>query len=442
MSWSQFKDEVGAKMKECNWKSSDEFASFFTKKYDEAMKRGKDETTGNPVLKGNTSLMEQLMINLGYVGLAAKAPSFYSQYMSIIGQAVVGYWTGCTLQKINIPAIPAPGTILNLQVTSNEVTDPGKFPSTITPPITDVDDFLNNFIMMAKIHHTTIKGNCYTISQYIPPLPPGPAIINWVGFDLTQGKSTAVVEENEQADATDDTPPTEGKAVLEHEKNNGRVVYNKQEDEIQSVPVGDSFYVAPIPEYPESPVVTTISQQNSETDTATNLTISPSSVGGIPVPKPPTLVGQKNGYLDESLLVPVEKNGSTRYGGYYKLEKTAADAFKKWKAQCIKDGFNFTLTSAYRNFEHQQSLGTRPTVAKAGCSPHGYAVAVDVGELYKMVNGSGSPSINSAAKANSKLYHYLAKTGPQFGWYNPLRLADGRGVDECWHWEYWGFYTK
>ena len=434
MSWSQFKDEVGTKMKACSWKSSDEFAAFFTKKYDEAMKRGTDETTGNPVMKGNTELMEQLMVNLGYVGVATKASTFYSQYMNIIGQAVVGYWTGCTLQKINIPVIPATGTILNIQVTANEVTDPGKFPSTLTPPITNDDEFLNNFIMMAKIHHTTIKGNCYTISQYPPPMPMGPAIISWVGYDVTQGKSTAVDDSEEQSDATDDTPPTEGKAVLEHEKNNGRVVYNKQDDEMVAVPGVDSFYSAT----PTSSDTT----QPIETESISKIIVTPTTVGAFAVPKPPTLIGQKNGYLIEDTLVAVEKNGSTRYGGYYKLEKTAAGDFKKWKTQCIKDGFNFTLTSAYRSFEHQQSLGTKSTVAKAGSSPHGYAIAVDIGELYKMVNGSGVPTINTKAKSNSKLYQYLAKTGPQFGWYNPLRLADGNGVDECWHWEYWGFYTK
>jgi len=70
-------------------------------------------------------------------------------------------------------------------------------------------------------------------------------------------------------------------------------------------------------------------------------------------------------------------------------------------------------------------------------------LAIDIGELYRLVNGSGSLSKNATARSNSKLYKYLAKTGPQYGWYNPIRLADGAGsVDECWHWEYWGYYKK
>ncbi len=133
----------------------------------------------------------------------------------------------------------------------------------------------------------------------------------------------------------------------------------------------------------------------------------------------------------------------SRYGGKYLLEKQAAEDFLKWKTQATRDGFYFTITSAYRDLDHQKSLkGGVGTVAKAGSSSHGLALAIDIGELFKLVNGSGNPSINTRAKSNSKLYRYLAKTGPQFGWYNPIRLADGSGVDECWHWEYWGYYKK
>ena len=192
MSWSQFKDEVGDKMKAASWKTADEFAIFFTKKYDEAMKRGKDATTGNPVLKGNTELMQQLIINAGNVALVAKTPAFYNSYLKLLGLAVVGYWTGATLQKTNTPIRPAVGTILNLSVTDNLVTTPGKFGSGYTPPIKEVDIFLDNFIMLAKIHLQTIQGVCYTISQYIPPMPIGPAIINWSVYIVEPGQSNSI----------------------------------------------------------------------------------------------------------------------------------------------------------------------------------------------------------------------------------------------------------
>ena len=194
MSWSQFKDEVGDKMKACSWKTADEFAIFFTKKYDEAMKRGKDNVTGNMVLKGNTELMQQLLINAGNVGLVAKTPAFYNSYLTLLGAAVVGYWTGATLQKINIPILPAVGTIFNIAITDNLVTNPGKFGNGVTPPLTKVDPFLDMFIMLAKLHLLTVQGMCYTLSQYIPPMPMGPAIINWSVYKVDPGKSNSKKE--------------------------------------------------------------------------------------------------------------------------------------------------------------------------------------------------------------------------------------------------------
>ena len=61
MSWKIFAEEVELKMKESNWKSSDEWANYITKKYDACIKRGMDVTTKNPIKKGNTELMYSLL---------------------------------------------------------------------------------------------------------------------------------------------------------------------------------------------------------------------------------------------------------------------------------------------------------------------------------------------------------------------------------------------
>lgn len=448
MSWSQFKDEVGSRMKEANWKSSDEWATFFTKKYDECIKRGKDLSGKNPVLKGNTQLMEQTLINAGKIALAAKTPAFYGSYMNLIGQAVIAYWSTATLQKVSTPLVPAPGCILNLQVTKNQCTNPGKFVGTPTPPIKDVDQFLNAFISAATIHLTTVSGTTDLISQYIPPLPIGPAITTWTGYKVDPPNrrrvAVPVVEEIEPV-VEDDTPIVEHKAVIEHERRNGRVRFNRVED-------------AENPDLIEQPArsfrpvtrVSTPAAEQTPTPIAAPITedvLEPirniGQIGrGLP-PKAPSLMMFKNGGIDTKLLVPIAKGGLSRYGGNYLLEKQAADQFKKWKAQADSDGFYFTITSAYRDAAQQGSLkGGAGTVAKAGSSAHGLALAIDIGELFKLVNGSGNPATNTRAKQNSKLYKYLAKTGPQYGWYNPIRLADGAGVDECWHWEYWGYYKK
>ena len=52
--------------------------------------------------------------------------------------------------------------------------------------------FLDAFIMLAKIHLQTIQGVCYTISQYIPPMPIGPALINWSVYIVEPGKSNSI----------------------------------------------------------------------------------------------------------------------------------------------------------------------------------------------------------------------------------------------------------
>lgn len=463
MSWSQFKDEVGSRMKEANWKTSDEWAKFFTRKYDECIKRGKDLSGKNPVLKGNTDLMEQYLINAGNVALAAKTPVFYSSYMTLLGQAVIGYWTNATLQKVSTPLVPAPGTILNLQVTNNYCTNPGKFVGPPQPPVKDVDNFLNSFISAATLHLTTISGTTELISQYIPPLPIGPAITTWSGYKIegaTNRRQRIIAPvEMEDPPIEDDTPIVEGKAHLDHERRNGRIKFDRVADaenpELIEQPKR-TLYKAPEPIRATPPPPKTTEENIQRTTSAPIMedALEPIKyIGtiGLTAPNPaPGLAIYKNGFIDTKLLVPIANGG--RYNGKYVLEKKAAENFLKWQAQAKTDGFPFTVTSAYRDFEYQNGLNSKSkaanggktvTVASAGKSVHGLALAIDIGELYRLVGGSGSLSKNAAARANSKLYKYLAKTGPSFGWYNPIRLADGAGsVDECWHWEYWGYYKK
>jgi LAS superfamily LD-carboxypeptidase LdcB len=177
---------------------------------------------------------------------------------------------------------------------------------------------------------------------------------------------------------------------------------------------------------------------------------------------PPSAPGfsiYNNGFYPKEKLVPIQKaEGGSGYKGYYVLEPGAAAACIKWMAQAKSDGFGFTITSAYRDFAYQNKLAAgsadkktkkkSAAVASAGNSVHGIALAIDIGELYRAAGGVGAAekngiAINRRVRENSKLYQYLAKTGPSFGWYNPYRLADNAGtVDECWHFEYWGYYKK
>ena len=153
--------------------------------------------------------------------------------------------------------------------------------------------------------------------------------------------------------------------------------------------------------------------------------------------------------MDIGQLVAIER-GCSRYGGNYLLHPQAAEQYFKLKELARKNGFNWTITSAYRSVDHQLSLKSAAannaekskTIATPGSSPHGWAIAIDFGELHKQVGGSGNPAVNRTGRETSKLYRFLSNVAPQFGWYNPYRLADGGGsADEIWHWEYWGFYT-
>ena len=121
----------------------------------------------------------------------------------------------------------------------------------------------------------------------------------------------------------------------------------------------------------------------------------------------------------------------------FMLHPSAAKAWFKWRDEMKSKGISFRVSSAYRNYAHQNGLGSGSTVAKAGSSPHGFGGALDFSNLYSIVGGSGKPQ-NNAEGRKSKSYQDIARAGANHGWYNPWRLSDGKGLDEIWHFEYWG----
>ena len=149
--------------------------------------------------------------------------------------------------------------------------------------------------------------------------------------------------------------------------------------------------------------------------------------------------GYKNARLPDnpSLLVVINDN-IQKYQQVFKLHPSAAKAYSQWAKAAKSAGFNWTVSSAYRDFAKQSSLGKGKTIASPGSSPHGWGGALDFSELFRAVGGSGKPSINSNVRQTNPLYKWMAENGPKFGWYNPYRLADGSSTDEVWHWEYWG----
>ena len=159
--------------------------------------------------------------------------------------------------------------------------------------------------------------------------------------------------------------------------------------------------------------------------------------------------GGQNGKLslkNKKLLVFIgETSGARNYyinpatkKAEYMLHPAAAKAWQAWKADMKAAGVPYRMTSAYRNKAHQEGLKPGDTVAGAGSSPHGWGGALDFGNLYQIVGGSGSPKRNKEGR-KKPIYKQMATLGAKHGWYNPWRLSDVAGkVDEMWHFEYWG----
>ena len=157
--------------------------------------------------------------------------------------------------------------------------------------------------------------------------------------------------------------------------------------------------------------------------------------------------GGQNGILNQAnpkLLVYTGDGGAKSYyknpatgQPEYMLHPAANRAWQAWKADLKAAGVSYRLTSAYRSQVHQAGLGSGKTVAKPGSSPHGWGGALDFGNLYQIVGGSGDPQRNVNGR-KTPIYKQMATLGAKHGWYNPWRLSDVNGVDELWHFEYWG----
>lgn len=185
MSWSLFKTNIKRRWDRPDTINNiDEVAELWANEYDAAIKRGRDSLHFVTIQQGNKSGMQSLF-RLGLqMGRLSSSPSF--NLVNEFGKGVITYWTGATLQLAPIPAIPAPGSIQNIAVTSNLVTLPGTWtPAPPIPPSSTTDVFIDVFITTATIHLTTVQGIVNTISLYpgAPPVP-GPGVLPWSGYTV------------------------------------------------------------------------------------------------------------------------------------------------------------------------------------------------------------------------------------------------------------------
>ena len=187
------------------------------------------------------------------------------------------------------------------------------------------------------------------------------------------------------------------------------------------------------------------------------LQVNPTKIGSLattgnaPVAKDLASRGLKNANLDtgnRTQLVPIvgaDRNFKTRYGAYL-LHPFAASAWRNAYNELRAAGITVQVYSAYRDLQHQRSLGSGTGVAGAGSSPHGWGMALDISPFNRMakpviVNGESKKS-TPAGNVDGRKTEFYRKVGEimaKHDWYNPWRLADNAGnVDEIWHWEYWG----
>lgn len=186
MSWSLFKRNVLRKTNPNTNPSLTvpQVAKVWANEYDAAVKRGKDFINLESVRTGNKQIMESLFQVALLKGLATPPGQDFS-LPNEFGNGVKAYWAGAQMNPFPIPLIPAPGTIQNIAVNSNIVSNIGVWP--IYPPIKPArrqEIMVNMFVLAAIVHLFSIGGFIQTTSLYpsAPSPVPGPAIIAWTGY--------------------------------------------------------------------------------------------------------------------------------------------------------------------------------------------------------------------------------------------------------------------
>ena len=123
MSWEIFKQNINRLASNPNAiPDIDTVAEAYAKEYDAAIRRGGDTIHKIPIKRGNVELMKQLFKAAFLKGQNSKQPY---DLVGEMGKGVLAYWSGAIMENIPVPIIPAPGTILNYSVVSNQVTNPG-----------------------------------------------------------------------------------------------------------------------------------------------------------------------------------------------------------------------------------------------------------------------------------------------------------------------------
>jgi len=179
MSWSSFKAEMAVAMG--SYGSMINFATKLTNAYDNAVKSGKTIITGIPLQTGQKEAMKSLLIT----ELTIQQLSNSKTLLETCGPAIQAYWTGATLMPMP-PGLPCVGTITNISVLVAPVLNPGVWTPIPSLPVPNLNMWLDEFIICAKIHMLTVSGlhNCISLYPGVPPIP-GPCTIPWSGYNVS-----------------------------------------------------------------------------------------------------------------------------------------------------------------------------------------------------------------------------------------------------------------
>jgi hypothetical protein len=182
MSWTTFRKNI---LNMSNFPTGvtgiDAVAEKWAMEYDMAVKNGVDIMNFISVDEGNIDTMKQLFKLAFMKGQTSQGPY---DIVGELGKGVRAYWMGTQMKLFPIPLVPAAGSTQNIVVLNNNVNVPGNWnPGIPIPPTPFTNIIVDNFIVNAALHLTTIGGTITTLSLY-PGAPPflAPGIINWSGY--------------------------------------------------------------------------------------------------------------------------------------------------------------------------------------------------------------------------------------------------------------------
>ena len=247
MSWGLFKRNILRKTNPVRNPSLDinEVATIWAEEYDAAVKRGKDFINLESIQTGNVEIMKTLFRAALLKGLTTPSGVDFS-LVNEFGNGVKAYWAGAQMRPFPIPLIPAPGSIQNIQVNSNIVTNVGTWQ--IYPPIKPASKqiiMVNMFVLAAIVHLFSIGGFIQTTSLYpgAPTPVPAPGIIAWTGylippiipipninFPSEDGSEPPVIEQNDGSSISGIVDPIPEPEVDINDLLGGNVAFNNVVD--------------------------------------------------------------------------------------------------------------------------------------------------------------------------------------------------------------------